>query len=183
MKLRFGIDAAAHARIRDRLDAMSSAPPKGRRLSDVYLDTPEGELAAQGVALRFRSRVALDDGSAPRTRTKGWRRQEVWTKTREGDARSLKKLGIRRLKQRLDATFTVRIERWTWRPRDRWAVVSLSRGRVSTGEAQQAFDELRIVCKRKHAHDAMRLAVELGAVHRASLRALDRGRELLATAA
>ncbi len=178
MKLRFGIEPSARERIRARLDAMSDAPPTGRRLSDVYLDTPDDALAAHGVALRFRNRVALD--RAPRgSRAKSWRRQEIWPKARKDAPATIKKLGIPRLKQRLDATFTVRVERWTWRPRDGWAVVSLHSGRVSTGDAQEAFDELRIVCKRKRADDAMRLAVELGAVHLASRRARDRGAALL----
>ena len=128
------------------------------------------------MALRFRSRVALD--AALGTPQRPWRRQEVWRKRR--DAASLKKLGIPRLKQKLDATFTVRTERWTWRPREGWATVSLDRSRVSTGEADDAFDELRIVCKRKRADAAMRLAVELGGVHLASRRARDRGAALLA---
>ena len=179
MKLRFGIEPSARERIRARLDAMSSAPPKGRRLSDVYLDTPERELAELGVALRFRCRIALGAGSLGRAGQRPWRRQEVWRKRGDGEAGSIKKLGIRRLKQRLDATFTVRTERWTWRPRDGWATVSLDSSRVSTGEADEAFDELRIVCKRRHADEAMRLAVELGAMHLASRRARDRGIALL----
>ena len=172
MKLRFGIDAAAHAQIRGRLEALCESPPTGRRLADVYLDTPDGALAAKGVALRFRRRSGLGGASRPA------RRQEIWPK-RAGGA-SIKKLGIPRLKQRLDATFTVRTVRWTWRPRDDWATVSLDRSEVSTGAAQDAFDELRIVCKRKRRDDAMHLAVELGAMHLSSTRARDRGRALLA---
>ena len=173
MKLRFGIDAAAHDRIRGRLDALSEEPPVGRRLSYVYLDTPDGDLAERGVALRFRRSAAL---GAP-TSGRAWKRQEIWPK--DEAAGSIKRLGIRQLKQRLDATFTVRIERWTWRPRQAWAVVSLDRSAVSTGYAEDAFVELRIVCKRKRADAAMTLAVELGAMHLASVRARERGLALL----
>ena len=174
MKLRFGIDATAHARIRARLDAMSKALPIGRRFADVYLDTPESDLASRGVALRFRRSAAL----GARAKGRGWRRQEVWPKTSGGPAGSIKKLGIRRLKQRLDATFTVRIERWTWATRDEWAI-SLDHGTVSTGAASESFDELRIICKRKRADAAMKLAVELGAMHLSSRRARERGSALL----
>ena len=172
MKLRFGIDAAAHAQIRGRLEALREAPPVGRRLADVYLDTPDGALAAKGVALRFRRRSGLGGGAA-----RPARRQEVWPKGTE--APSIKKLGIPRLQQRLDATFTIRTVRWTWQLRGGWAAVSLDRSEVSTGAVQDSFDDLRIVCKRKRRDAAMRLAVELGAMHLSSTRAPDRGLALL----
>lgn len=178
MKLRFGIDAAAHERIRARLDGLCDEPPVGRRLSYVYLDTPDGALATRGVALRFRRSAALGTKSPGRT----WRRQVIWSKRRDDAGRSLKALGIKHLKQRLDGSFNVRIERWTWQARDDWARISLDQTEVLTGGAREDFVELRIVCKRKHADDAMHFAVELGAMHLSSIRARERGLALLAGA-
>ena len=174
MKLRFGIDAAAYDQIEARLGALCEEPPVGRRLSYVYLDTPEGDLAARGVALRFRRTAALGAPAVGRP----WRRQEIWPKDKPTG--SIKKLAIPRLKRRLDATFSVRIDRWTWHPRMGWAVVSLDRSEVSTGAAQEAFAELRIVCKRRRTDEAVQLAVELGAMHLSSVRARERGLALLA---
>ncbi len=171
MKLRFGIDPAALAQIRARLDALCAEPPVGRLLSYVYLDTPDGDLAAHGMALRFRRSAAL---GAPAT-SRPWRRQEIAAKA--APAASIKSLGIRRLKERLDATFSVRIERWTWRSAD--GVISLDTSAVSTGAAEETFTELRIVCKKKHADRAMTFAVELGATRLSSVRARERGLALL----
>ena len=176
MKLRFGVDENAYERIRAALGAACRAPPVGRRLASVYLDTPDGALAAHGVALRFRRSHAIGATSADRA----WRRQEIWSKTREKAGLSLKRLGIKRLKQRLDAAFDIRIERWTWIAEDGWARIALDRGEVSTGSRREAFTELRIVCKKKHVDAAMHYAVKLGAMHVASTRARDRGRALLA---
>ena len=178
MKLRFGIDAAAHERIRIRLDSICEEPPVGRRLSYVYLDTPDGALATRGVAMRFRRSAAIGAPAAGRS----WRGQELWCKRRDGASKSLKRPGIKRLKQRLDATFAVRIERWTWRLEDDWAAISLDRSEVSTGLAQETFVEMRIVCKRRRADRAMEFAVELGAMHLSSIRARERGLALLAGA-
>ena len=171
MKLRFGLDATAYERLRDALDAAASEPPVGKRLSYVYLDTPEDDLAGHGVAMRFR-RSAAAGADAP---ARGWRRQVLWAKD---SPQSLKALGVPRLKQRIDATFTVRIERWTWQPRS-WAEVSLDRIAVSTGRSSEDSVELRIRCRRKRRDAAMTLAVELGAVHLVSQRARERGRALL----
>ena len=89
MKLRFGIDAAVHDRIRAELDARCEEPPVGRRLSYVYLDTAEGDLAAHGVMLRFRRVTALGADSPRRP----WRRQVLWPKrTKATRKRSLKAL-------------------------------------------------------------------------------------------
>ena len=175
MKLRFGIDAAAHERIRQTLDSLCLDPPTGRRLSYVYLDTPDGALAASGVALRFRRSAAIGSPSLRRP----WRRQELWPKDKP--ARSLKTLKIERLKQRLDATFSVRIDRWTWIIDDGFAAVSLDRGEISTGARCERFDELRFVCKKKRMDAVMNLAVELGATHLSSRRARERGQALLGT--
>ena len=185
MKLRFGIDAAMFDRVRATLDARCAEPPVGRRISDVYLDTPDDELAAHGVALRYRRRLALDASdrvaprsSAPRT---SWRRQELWG---GNNHRSLAKLGIKRVKQRLDASFAVRVERWTWRLDDGrlgdgWARMSLERGEITTGPTCQSFTELRVTCRRPHEDAATRLAVELGATRVATTKVRERGRELL----
>ncbi len=179
MKLRFGIDAAARARIRSTLDQRCAEPAVGRRLAYVYLDTPDGALAARGVALRFRRSAALGT-PAPR---RAWRRQEVWPKRHPAAGTSLKKLGIPHLKQRLDATFTVRIERWTWALDDGpAAAVSLDAVDVATGDADEHFAELRIVCRKKDADAAMRFAVGLGALHLASVTAKDRGAAMMARA-
>lgn len=172
MKLRFGIDEAAYARIRDALDATAPEPPVGKKLSYVYLDTPEGELAARGVALRFRRSSAAGAASPSRP----WRKQWIWPGG-EGP-QSLKALAIRRLKQRVDATFTVRIERWTWRPKS-WAEVSLDRVAVSTGRAGEDAAELRVRCRKRRREDAMQMAVELGAANLVSCRARERGQALL----
>ena len=171
MKLRFGIDATAYGRLRDALDATAGEPPVGRRLSYVYLDTPEDDLAGHRVALRFR-RSAAAGADAP---ARGWRRQVLFA---QGGPQSLKALGLPRLKQRVDATFTVRIERWTWQPKP-WAKVSLDRIAVSTGRSGEDTVELRILCRRKRRDAAMKLAVELGAVHLVSQRARERGQALL----
>ena len=127
-------------------------------------------------ALRFRRSKALGATSAERP----WQRQEIWSKARENAGLSLKKLGIKRLKQRLDATFDIRIERWTWIGEDTWARIALDRSEISTGSQQETFTELRIVCKKKHVDAAMHYAVKLGAMHVSSTRARDRGRALLA---
>lgn len=174
MKLRFGIDEAAYDRIRAQLDANCAEPPVGRRLTYVYLDTPEGALADHGAALRFRRVTAVGLASPDRP----WKRQVVWSGA-GGKSRSLKKLGITRLRQRLDASFSVRIERWTWQWAEGWAAISLDRSRVSTGSRHEDFGELRLVCRRKRGDDAMQLAVELGAMHLASRRARERGLALL----
>ena len=175
MKLRFGIDAGASSRIRAILDVASEEPPIGRRLAYVYLDTPDGALAAHGAALRFQRSTAIGAPAPARP----WRRQEIWSKEAEDAGKSFKKLGILRLKQRLDATFNVRIIRWTWILPDDWAKVSLDESEVSTGSRREAFSELRIVCKKKHADAATHYAVELGALHLSSARARDRGLALL----
>lgn len=172
MKLRFGIHAAAVAAARAKLDALCEEPPIGRRLSYVYMDTPDEALAARGVALRFRRRTAIGIATPARP----WQRQEIWPAEKAGGA--LKRLGIPRLKQRLDATFSVNIDRWTWR--NGWAAISLDNTCVSTGAAQERFSELRIVCRRKRADAAATFAVELGATHRASMKARERGAALLA---
>ena len=172
MKLRFGIDAASHELIRQTLDGLCLEPPIGRRLSYVYLDTPDGALAGHGVALRFRRSVAI---GAPSPR-RPWRRQEIWPKDKDGA--SLKSLGIRRLKQRLTATFNVRIERWTWSVDDAWTV-SLDRSEVSTGAKWESFNELRFVFQKRQSDKIMRFAVELGAMHLTSRRARERGQALL----
>jgi inorganic triphosphatase YgiF len=174
MKLRFGIDAAACERIRGLLDGRCDEPPVGRRLSYVYLDTPDGALAKHDVALRFRRRAAIGASAARRP----WRREEIWGKRSPAGA-SIKALGIKRLKQRIDATFSIRIERWTWRPDDGWAAISLDNGTIATGRTEQAFSELRIVCNKKHADAATHYAVELGAMHLASTRARERGQALI----
>lgn len=171
MKLRFGIDATAYDRLRDALDAAASEPPIGKRLSYVYLDTPEDDLAGHGAALRFR-RSAAAGTEAP---ARGWRRQLLFSKD---GPQSLKALGIPRLKQRVDATFTIRIERWTWQPRA-WAKVSLDRVAISIGRANEDAVEMRIRCRRKRRDAAMQLAVELGAVHLVSQRTRERGQALL----
>ena len=176
MKLRFGIDATTHARIREALDERCEEPPIGRRLSYVYLDTEDGALATHGVALRYRRSAAIGTDSSRRP----WREQTLWTKTTNDKKASIKKLGIKRLKQRLDATFNVRIERWTWTIDDGWAAVSLDRSEISTGARHEAFAELRVVCKRKHRDAAMDMAVNLGATRLASTKARDRGMALLA---
>lgn len=173
MKLRFGIDEAAYERLRDALDAASLEPPTGRRISTVYLDTPEDELAALGVSLRFRRSAAVGVASPARA----WRKQWIWPKGEDGP-RSLKALGIRRLKQRVDATFSIRIERWTWRPRP-WAAVSLDRIAISTGGAADDSVEMRIRCRKSRHDAAMTLAVELGARTLVSRRARQRGQALL----
>lgn len=172
MKLRFGIDAAAYEGLRDKLDAAAAAPATGKRISDVYLDTPDDALDRRGVALRFRRSAALGLPSPGRP----WRRQWIWP---SGEPLTPKALGIPRLKQRLDATFSVRVERWTWRPED-WLRVSLDRIAVGTGSGADEAVELRLTCRKKHRDAAMRLAVEFGAVHRATVRPRDRGRALLA---
>ena len=171
MKLRFGLDTTAYERLRDALDAAASAPPVGKRLSYVYLDTPEDDLAGRGVALRFRRSVAAG-ADAP---ARGWRKQMLWAKD---GPRSLKALGVPRLRQRVDATFTIRIERWTWQLRS-WAAVSLDRIAISTGRSGEETVEMRIRCRRKRRDAAMRLAVELGAMHLVSQRARERGQALL----
>ena len=171
MKLRFGIEATAYDRLRDALDATASEPPVGKRFSYVYLDTPEDDLAGHGVAMRFR-RSAAAGAEAP---ARGWRKQILWAKD---GPQSLKALGLPRLKQRVDATFTVRIERWTWQPKT-WAKVSLDRIAVSTGRSGDDTVEMRIRCRRKRRDAAMKLAVELGAVHLVSRRARERGQALL----
>ncbi len=172
MKLRFGIDEAAYARIRDALDAAAPEPPVGKTLSYVYLDTPEGELAERGVALRFRRSSAVGMASPRRP----WRKQWIWPKG-EGP-RSFKALGIRRLKQRVDATFSVRIERWTWRPKS-WAEVSLDRVALSAGRAGEDAIELRLRCRKGRREDATQLAMKLGAANLASRRTRERGQALL----
>ena len=58
---------------------------------------PDEALAARGVALRFRRRTAIGIATPGRP----WQRQEIWTGETAGGA--LKRLGIPRLKQRLDA--------------------------------------------------------------------------------
>ena len=173
MKLRFGISAASIPGVRAKLDALCDEPPIGRRLDYLYMDTPDDALAARGVALRFRRRAAIGIAAPDRP----WRRQEIWPE--EAADGAPKRLGIPRLKQRLDATFSVRIDRWTWR--NGWADVSLDDTRVSTGAAQENFSELRIVCRRKRADAAATLAVELGATHRSSMKARERGAALLAS--
>ena len=176
MKLRFGIEATAHGRIRAMLDQRCEQPPIGRRLSYVYMDTPDGALAACGVALRFRRSAALGVPSPRRP----WRRQEIWPKRLESAGLSLKKLGIPRFKQRVDATFTVRIDRWTWTlDRELAAAVSLDDTEVATGRAEERFAELRIVCKKKDADAATAFGVELGAMHLVSSSARARGLALL----
>lgn len=175
MKLRFGIDAAAHARIHGTLDGLCEEPPIGRRLSHVYLDTPDGDLAAHGFALRFRRSTALGVSSPRRP----WRRQTLRPKDADA-AKSIKKLGVKRLRQRLDATFDVRIERWTWRVEDGWAHVSLDRSEISTGTAHESFAELRVVCARKNHEAAMAFAVGLGAMHLSSMKVRERGEALFA---
>ncbi len=194
MKLRFGIDAAMFERVHATLNARCAEPPASRRVSDVYLDTPDDELATHGVTLRYRRQVALDEAGpasprSPALRT-SWRRQELWD---GNDHRSLAKLGIGHLKQRLDASFAVRFQRWTWRLGDGcledgrlgdgWARVSLERGEITTGPAWQSFTELRITCRRRHEDAATRLAVELGATRVAMTKVRERGRELLGTPA
>lgn len=174
MKLRFGIDEAAYVRIRNTIDSASSEPPVGKKLSYVYLDTPEGELAEHGVALRFRRSTAVGVASPSRP----WRKQWIWPKGK--GPQSLKTLAIRRLKQRVDATFSVRIERWTWRPKS-WAEVSLDRITISTGRAGEDAAQLRVRCRKSRREDAMRLAVELGAANIVSYRARERGQALLRT--
>ena len=135
MKLRFGLDLTAYERLRDTLDAAAPEPPVGKRLSYVYLDTPEDDLAGHGVALRFR-RSAAAGAAAP---ARGWRRQMLWAKD---GPQSLKALSVPRLKQRVDATFTIRIERWTWQPRT-WAEVSLDRIAISTGRVGDETVEMQ----------------------------------------
>ena len=173
MKLRFGIDAAAYERMRGVLDATSKRPPIGKRLSYVYLDTPEGELARRGVALRFRRSAAASAESSGRC----WRKQWLWPKGEDGPS-SVNALAIRRLKQRVDATFSLRIERWTWSP-EPWADVSLDRIAIATGSAYEDTIELRVVCRRRHRDRATRYAVELGATHLVSRRPRQRGQDLL----
>lgn len=174
MKLRFGIDAAAQARIHEALDARCEEPPVGRKLSYIYLDTPDGALAERGVALRFRRSTALGIASPRRP----WRWQALWPKDFQG-RRKIKKLGISRLRQRLDAAFDIRIERWTWAVGE-GRKVSLDQSAVSTGSARETFAELRVVCRKKDRDAAMAFAVELGATHLASTKARERGQELLA---
>ena len=181
MKLRFGIDAAVLDRIAAALDARCGAPSVARRISDVYLDTPDDELAARGIALRYRFRLRLDGpGAGGASRRRPWKRQELWG---GADPGSLGKLGIKRLKQRLDATFTARVERRTWRLDEGWANVSLDQVDISTGAVREAFTELRVTCRRKHADDATRLAVELGATRLATTGNRERGAALLGRAA
>lgn len=175
MKLRFGIDEAAYALIRGKLDASAREPPVGKRLSYVYLDTLACELAERGVALRFRRSAAIGIESS----TRPWQKQWIWPKG-DGAPRNVKSLAIRGLKQRVDATFSVRIERWTWRPQS-WATVALDRIAIDTGPASEVTTELRVVCRKRRREIAMRYAVELGASHLVSQRARDRGRALLGT--
>lgn len=172
MKLRFGIDGAAYARLRAVLDAASAEPPVGRRITHVYLDTPDNELARRGVSLRFRRAAALGVASPGRR----FRREWLWPK--QGGPRSLKELGIPRLKQRIDATFTVRIERWTWTPRP-WAAVSLDHVAIDAGSAREEASELRLVCRKRYREDATNYAVELGATRVISRSPRARGRALL----
>lgn len=175
MKLRFGIDETSLERMRTRLNETCEEPPVGRRLSYVYLDTPDGDLEKHGVAVRFRRSAAIGT-PAPGRR---WKRQELWRKKADDPVRSVKKLGIRRLKQRLDATFSVRIERWSWTLPDAWAAVSLDRTAISTGRLSEEYAEMRVVCRRRHLDAAMRFAVGLGAMQITSVRARERGQSLL----
>ncbi len=157
MKLRFGIDETVLDRVRAALDAQCGARPVGRRVSDVYLDTPDDELAAHGVALRYRRRVRLTGQGSPQpVGRERWRRQELWG---DDERVSLGELGIKRLKRRLDATFAVRVERWTWRLDEGWARVSLDRVEITTGRAEESFTELRLTCDRRRADDSTRRAV------------------------
>ena len=184
MKLRFVVDSAVYDRVRAALDVRCVEPPTGRRIADVYMDTPDDELAGHGVALRYRRRTALDAVAR-----KPWKRQE-----RRGGHRSLGKLGIKGLKQRLDATFAVRVERWTWRldhgsidhgrigdgrRRDGRVRLSLDRGRITTGTSEGSFTELRVACPKRLAEAATRLAIELGVTGPATTKARERGLALL----
>ncbi len=184
MKLRFGLDPAAFDGVRARLDARCVEPPTGRRISDVYMDTPDNDLASHGVALRYRRRTALDVA-----RRKPWRRQEL----RDDGRPSIGKRGIKRLKQRLDASFAVRVERWTWRSDgghveggrlgDDRLRVSLDQGRITTGSAEEAFTELRVACRKRLGEAARRLAVDLGVTSVATTKVRERGLALLKASA
>ncbi len=177
MKLRFALDAAVLGSIRAKLEARCERPAIEQRVSDVYLDTPDDALAALGVALRYRRRTMV--GTADTARR--WRRQELWP--RDAEPRSLGKLGVKRLKQRIDATFAVRTERWTWKLDSDLGTVTLEHGEVSTGAATEAFSEMRVTCRRKHADRALRVAGELGATCLTVTKVRDRGHALLRASA
>ena len=160
--------------------AFAGSPPKSRRLSTTYFDTPELDLWRSGASLRVRTSapgfvqtIKIDDAS----QQIGARGEWEWPVANgELDLELLNTLP-RELHQRLDAAgragplFTTRIDRQTWEFELEGSTrveAALDCGTVRAGDRQAAIAEVELELKAGPPAPLLRLAIDL--VDRYSLR-------------
>lgn len=174
VELKFAVDAPSRARIAASA-ALAGAPPARRRVTTLYFDTPECELARAGMALRLR-RVPggwIQSLKAGRSGRGGLHERDEWEFARKTPGIDLALFArtpladlpdAGRLHERLAPAFEVDMLRTAWElapaPGCRLEVV-LDVGRVARGRHSAPIRELEIECVEGDARAAFDLAQRL----------------------
>jgi len=172
-ELKFVVDEAQRTRIA-RSAPLAGVRPKRATLATVYLDTPEGDLARAGLALRLRrARGRWTAGlKAAGEAAGGLHVRDEWEfparcpdiDLAQFAATPLAKVkGVKHLHERLAPVFQVDVVRTTWeiaRPGSRLEV-ALDVGEVRAGPASERICELEIECLEGGAAAAFDLAHRL----------------------
>ncbi len=156
-ELKFALDAGDAAAFR-RADALRGARPTRRRLLNLYLDTPKGELARAQMALRLRRAGGqwFQTLKAGASGAGGIHVRSEWEYERPGPHVDLSLFAITpladlkdaaHLDKRLQTVFTVTFDRETWivesAPGSK-IEVALDRGAVWAGERSDALCEVEL---------------------------------------
>ena len=174
VELKFAVDRASRARLA-RCPPLAGVRPVRRRVWTLYFDTPDGEIARNGMALRLR-RVDgrwIQGLKAGKSGRGGLHAREEWEFDRDGPGIDLAAFAATplarlrdagRLHERLAPVFEVDFVRtaWTVAPRRGSRLeVALDVGRVATRTRSEPIAELEIECLEAGAGAAFDFALAL----------------------
>lgn len=170
VELKFAIDATARPQLAT-CAALAGVKPRRRPMTSLYLDTPAGELAARGMALRLRRAggrwiPALKGG---RSGAGGLHARDEWEFPRDDPVIDLARFahtplaripGAARLHRRLLPLFEVDVVRTTWTvaPPGAKLEVALDVGEVRARDGREAISEVEIESLEGDAGAAFELA-------------------------
>jgi inorganic triphosphatase YgiF len=174
VELKFAIDAAARTRLA-RCAPLAGAKPVRRRMTTIYFDTRDGELARRAMSLRLRRAGGrwIQSLKAGRSGRGGLHARDEWEFDRADPGLDLAAFAdtplaelprARRLHERLIPAFQVEVLRTAWEiaPAAGCRVqIVLDVGSVRTGELAEPLSEVEIECLEGDARGAFDLAERL----------------------